>query len=1715
MNPADALQALAAQCGIANEYFDIWGKRHPTSDATRRALLAAMHLPVAELDPAAILAGLEDAAWQRMLPPVLVARAGAPLHIELRLPASLTAQTCRWTLHLESGEARSGECIPAHLPRHGARRLANADFLQFGLELPGCDTIGYHRFALALSDDSAPPDMALIVAPAVCHQPEAIRNEGRVWGPAVQLNGLRSRRNWGIGDFTDLRNLVDMTADAGGGIVGLNPLHALFPDNPAHISPYSPSSRGALNVLYIDVEAMPEFQECAAAQALVAQPRFQARLRGLRAEELVNHTAVAAAKREVLEALYRHFCEQHLARDSARAQAFRRHRQDAGTVLERLARFEALQAHFRAADPNVWGWPAWPEEYRDPDGPAVAAFAAAHADAVDFHAWLQWTAETQLAEVGLQSWRRGLGVGLYADLAVGVNPGGADAWGWQGVFAANAYAGAPPDDFNLLGQDWGLPPFVPQRLREAAYAPLIEALRENMRHAGALRIDHVMGLARIFWVPAGMPATQGAYVAYPLEDLLGIVALESQRNQCLVIGEDLGTVPEGFRPRLASADFLSYHPLLFERSPDGSFKPPADYPAQALVAASTHDLPTLAGLWKGTDLDTRTALQLFPAEALRERLIVERAQDRARLLMALEHESLLPAGAGIHPVALPELSVPFITAIHAYLARTPARVLVVQPEDILGIVEQANLPGSRDDQHPNWRRRLPLDLEDWRTDERFLQLGEALRQERGSAVTPHPDEPAAPRVAIVPRATYRLQFNKDFTFAQATELVPYLAALGISHCYASPYLKARPGSGHGYDIVDHAALNPEIGTPEDYERFVAALHEHGMGQILDVVPNHMGVMGADNAWWLDVLENGPAAAHGGYFDIDWEPLNPSLKGKVLLPLLGDHYGAVLNRGELRLEFDAAHGEFSLFYWQHRLPLDPATYPQIVGLRIERLTAALGQHDAQDAPDNRLVELQSLLTAFARLPARLESDPALVAERQRDKEVHKRHLAALCAACADIAHHVEENLAVLNGRPGDPASFDLLHELIQAQGYRLAFWRVASDEINYRRFFDINDLAALRMEDPAVFEATHRFVLDLVTQGKVDGLRIDHPDGLYDPGEYFGRLQERARGGPPPADAPAAPLPLYLVIEKILADHERLPDDWPIHGATGYRFANLANALFVDPAAARRLTRIYDDFIGEAVDFEELVYRAKKLIMDTALASELNVLANRLARIATMNRDTCDFTLNGLRDALAEVVASFPVYRSYVSGNGLSPDDRRHIEWAVAVAKKRSPAADVSIFDFVLGVLTADIAQGRSEAFRASVVAFAMKFQQFSSPVMAKGVEDTSFYRYHRLVSLNDVGGEPRRFGVSVAAYHSATRERARRWPHNLLATSTHDSKRSEDFRARVDVLSEMPAAWKLMLKRWSRLNRAKQREIDGTPAPSANDEYLLYQTLLGTWPLAENVGLDAYRQRIEAYMIKAVREAKEHSSWVNVNGNYEAALAEFIAGLLAPGDKNLFLADFVPIARRIAHNGLLNSLALTLLKLASPGVPDIYQGCELWQFNLVDPDNRHPVDFAGRRQLLAAAQQVATLAPAQRSDGLRALLDTVNDGCAKLYLIAQTLQLRSRWPAVFRDGDYLPLAVKGERAAHICAFARRHGAQVLVAVVPRLTVKLLGDSVPWPHGEEVWGDTTLELPGKLARHAWTDILTGATHAPDAAPALGRWLAEFPVALLINSPEPSA
>ncbi|HUO21583.1 MAG TPA: malto-oligosyltrehalose synthase, partial [Caulobacteraceae bacterium] len=773
---------------------------------------------------------------------------------------------------------------------------------------------------------------------------------------------------------------------------------------------------------------------------------------------------------------------------------------------------------------------------------------------------------------------------------------------------------------------------------------------------------------------------------------------------------------------------------------------------------------------------------------------------------------------------------------------------------------------------------------------------------------------------MTPRATYRLQLNAGFGFDHAAAIAPYLAGLGISHVYCSPYLKARPGSTHGYDIVDHNALNPELGGEAAFDRMCAAFQAHGLNQVLDFAPNHMGVGGADNPLWLDVLEWGQASHYAGWFDIDWAPGRRDLDGKLLVPVLGDQYGAALDAGHLALKFDAEAGAFAVWaYDAHKLPIDPAHYGQI-----------LGDGDAV---------LERLGDDFAALP---EWRPQV---RQRADSL-KAALANMTCDRPELAQAIAARLAAFND---DADGRRALDALISRQHWRVAHFRVAGDDINYRRFFDINDLAGVRVELQEVFDHMHALVLRLLAEGKIDGLRIDHIDGLLDPKAYLERL--RAQGG---GD-------FYLVVEKILAGHESLRGDWPVDGTTGYDFANLALGLLVDPAGEAGLTRAYEAFAGVQPAFADLVRTCKLGIMANEMAGELHTLARAAARVARQTPGTADFTWNILRRALREIVACFPVYRTYIDAAATpAAEDRRDLDWALAQARKREGAIDPSVFDFLAAVLSGDIvAKPRSGFSRHTVLRCAMKLQQYSGPVMAKGLEDTAFYRYGRLLAVNEVGGRPEQFGVSVAAFHRANAQRAARWPAAMLASSTHDTKRGEDARARLAVLSEIPEDWGRRTQAWSRLLRARLGDVEGLGAPDRNDEYLFYQTLLGSWPVellggneGDSAALAAYADRVKGALVKSMREAKIHSTWSAPNEAYEAAMLDLAALALDPARSGAFLADFSAFAGEIAALGARNSLAQTVLKLTAPGVPDTYQGAELWDLSLVDPDNRRAVDYA-------------------------------------------------------------------------------------------------------------------------------------------------------------------
>jgi (1->4)-alpha-D-glucan 1-alpha-D-glucosylmutase len=938
--------------------------------------------------------------------------------------------------------------------------------------------------------------------------------------------------------------------------------------------------------------------------------------------------------------------------------------------------------------------------------------------------------------------------------------------------------------------------------------------------------------------------------------------------------------------------------------------------------------------------------------------------------------------------------------------------------------------------------------------------------------------------AVIPRATYRLQLHKGFDFNAARAVLPYLQRLGVSHVYCSPISTARPGSLHGYDVVDHGRINPELGGPEGFERFAREAREHGLGLLIDIVPNHMGVFGADNPWWLDVLENGQASEYAPCFDIDWRPPNPAMRGRVLVPLLGDHFGAILDRGELQLGFDPQRGGFALHYHQHLCPLDPRTYPTVLLTAVTFL-----------APDDAgLAPLVALSAAFGELPLRDDLDGVTAATRRQHQRDLQRRLSELVVAQPGVAAAIAVALDQLNAAPGH----DVLDEIHAAQAYRLAYWRIASGEINYRRFFDVNDLAAIRIEDERVFEATQGPALDLAARGLVDGLRIDHPDGLRDPAAYFARLQAgyARRAGIDRSDADPQALDLYVVGEKIAAFYENLPPSWQIHGTTGYRFAMVVNGLFVERRSARALQRLWRECGGSARSFATIKFECKRRIATGPLRSELNVLGNSLQKIAQADRRTRDYSLADLSDALADVAASMPVYRTYVV-DVASEQDRRFIDWAVAQARQRTELPDPGIFDFVRRCLLAEpaaIAPGDPPALAYDDGArrFAARFQQFCAPVAAKGVEDTAFYRFYRLVSLNEVGADPEVFGIGARAFHGANADRAARWPHTMLATSTHDNKRAEDVRSRINVLSERPAFLRVAVRRWRKLVRPFLSDpapgSDGDPIPTPADQYLLLQTLLGTLP-ASSHGADElanYRERIEQYMLKAAREAKLETSWNRPNADYEAALVGLVRGVLAH-DTSPGMSFLRTRVTAIAWFGFLSSLSVTVLKLTVPGVPDIYQGTELIDLSLVDPDNRREVAFDLRDRLLAGFESAWPHGGEVDTAMLVQLVTEATDGDGgglKLWATWRLLALRREQPELFSAGKYFELHARGPRRAHVLAFARRHGRWTLVVIVGR-KFALLDKSQTLRLDPAGWSGTLVPRPGWIeAGTLALDVLTG-------------------------------
>ncbi|MDO8878936.1 MAG: malto-oligosyltrehalose synthase [Pseudolabrys sp.] len=867
--------------------------------------------------------------------------------------------------------------------------------------------------------------------------------------------------------------------------------------------------------------------------------------------------------------------------------------------------------------------------------------------------------------------------------------------------------------------------------------------------------------------------------------------------------------------------------------------------------------------------------------------------------------------------------------------------------------------------------------------------------------------------AAVPLATYRIQLTKDFTFDDAATLVPYLRELGITHLYASPFLKARPGSTHGYDIVDHDRLNPELGGDDGFARLSAALKSNSVDLILDFVPNHMGVGQSDNNWWLDVLEWGQRSAYANAFDIDWEALPYRRLPGVLLPILGRPYGDALQSGEIALRFDAEAGSFAAWHFDHKLPINPQRYGEIIRALV---TAA---HAESEPAGQQLIAL-----------AREHRNPHTPS--YRDAAALKQRLAAIDGASAII----ERGLPAY--RPDSEAGATSLHRLLERQNYRLAYWRVAFAAVNYRRFFDINDLAGLRVEQPAVFRGIHPLVQRLIREDKLQGLRLDHIDGLRDPAQYAKRLRrmiQKARGDSQRSG------PFYVVVEKILADGEDMPRFTGVAGTTGYEWLNVISRVLVDGKGIEALERTWRAFTGEQTSFPAMLDTAKRRVIDTMLASEFTVLSRALARIAAGHFSTRDFTLNRLREALQLYVLAFPVYRTYVTAGGASQADRATIDAAIADARGRWAGPDPEIFDFLRDTVTLDLA-GRDGYSAARVRNFALKLQQFTGPLMAKAMEDTAFYRDHRLLALNEVGGHPDAHALELAEFHAQLGARATDWPDSLTATATHDTKRGEDARARILALSEIPDDWQAAVADWRSRNTALFQHVNGKRRPSKAHEYMLYQALIGVWPGAPGVDLV---ERVQAYALKAAREGKQETSWTNPDELYEKALNDYVAALLDPSVSAGFLGSIEKFSARTSLLGALNGLSQLALKVLMPGVPDFFQGTEFWDLSLVDPDNRRPVDFDARRQALT-----------ENRHDWASLADNWRDGRIKLSLMRRLLAIRQEFADLFARGDYEPVAVTGPQAAHVIAFARSWKGDRLVIAIGRHFATLTEGGMRWP-----------------------------------------------------------
>jgi len=1566
------LAARAGAMGVSASYTDIAGHRKRVGRETLAAVLDALD---GELAPSP----------RRLLAPVVASFEPAPVRVRFR-----DSGPVRWTLAGEDGGRRAGE----------ARGL---------LELPGLPP-GYYRLT---AQRGAVSEGALVVrAPERAWMPAALKH-ARGFGLAVQLYELLGPLSLGIGDFSDLAGLAREAGGLGADALGLNPLHALYLSNPEHASPYSPNSRLALNPLYLDVRRLPGLE--GATRRRLDEPAFRARVAALNAQSHIDYAGASEVKLALAREAWRRF------RDSGGSREFDRFRHAAPPALGTWADFEVIAAEHGSDAAR------WPAQLADPAGGGVRCFVDARAESRDFHLWLQWQADVQLAEAAGQARAAGMGIGLYHDLALGADPGGAEVWAARRDYVAGLAVGAPPDPLNPRGQNWGFPPLHPLRLAESGLRAFIELIRANMRHAGALRIDHVLGLNRLFVIPRGARAAEGTYLRYPLDALLAALTLESHRARCLVIGEDLGTVPRGLRTRLARRGIFSLRLLYFEREAGGRPRRPDRYPRNALAAVGSHDLPPLAGWWRGSDLERMDRLTLWPDAASREAANATRPVERALFAAAF---------TGGKPRERQSPGAPPAAAAYAWLARSRSRLLMIQPEDALGVEAPVNVPGTVREE-PNWRRRRLPSWPRWLADPRFSEVLRAVQAERLHR---------APQVRPPPVATYRMQLHAEFGFADAARQGGYLARLGVSHLYASPVLAAVPGSLHGYDMVDPAWLDPGRGGDAGFVHLRQALHREGMELIADFVPNHMGAHPA-NPWWMDLLEWGRASAYAGSFDIDWQ----MGAGRIVLPILGEPLADAVDRGDVGLELTPG-GRFRVTYFEHRIPLAPSTTAPIVA------AAARGAPAHADA----LAGVAGGLRRLTRV--------ASAGRRARGLELQAR-LADLARDGA-VRRMLEQHARALAARP------DRLRRLLERQPWRLAYWRPGLEEVNYRRFFDIASLAALRLERPEVFAAAHERIRSLAGSDGIAGLRLDHIDGLAAPTRYLetlaGLLAAHRAG-------------TSLWVEKILGATEALPA-WPVAGATGYEFLNDVTRLLLPAAGERELRGLWQDVDPEARPFADTLAAAKREAVTELLAPMLARVAQSLAHRAPVPAEC-------LQAAVAEAVVALPVYRAYPDAPHGSRGRQREL---VATAERAARGVDPAAGQWLGRVLAIPLT-GRAR-LPARLRDGAARFWQLAAAAMAKGLEDTAFYRDFAVLARNEVGGDPDAPLLDAVGFHGRMRDRAARWPHALNAGATHDTKRGEDARMRLAMLAARASEWCALVPRLTAA-AAGARPAGLHPA----DEYLAWQTLLAVWPppCRELNANERTRlaDRVAAYLVKATREGKQRSSWLAPDESYEARLTDYAAALAAGASGADWRRLFLPFAARLAATGALASLSALTLRLTAPGVPDIYQGNELWDLALVDPDNRRPVDYALRARLLQVMEREVPAGGALPPSYLQALVDGWPDGRIKFFLLRRLLALRAARPGVFAEGAYAGVRVYGDGAGRVVAFRRGSGRRAVAVVVARPGPDLQAGAERCALAAAAWCDEAVALRGR-----WHEELTGREFAGPRIP-VAELLAPLPVAVL--------